>query len=254
MSICAPKPFGSKFLKGGYGYWPLWWYGQKNKLHDMSGHGLDVFPTDGAYFDGQGYYFDGVDDTLRDAGNRRILTLQTVGTWQSLYLTDDEVPPEGTAIGTGTSLGINIHGDSPKLTGKIALYPEYCPNIIYFNCRYNRFSVLDVSRVTTLEILGCLDNNISTLNVSASTGLTGIWCFDNNIPTLDVSALTKLSTLSCYNNSMDESAVDAVLCALASHSVEDGTLQIQGNAPPSLDGEDCKYILVHDLGWSVTTD
>jgi len=219
----------------------------------MSGHGNDLTPH-GAYFDGQGYYFVFGDYMLSAAGNHPI-SEYTEGSWHSLYLTDDEVPLRGTAIGTGIKLAINIFGESPLLTGKIALYPEHCPNIIYFNCRYNRFSAVDVSKITTLETFGCHRNYyISTIDVSASTKLNMFTCSENNISTLDVSTLTKLSFLWCFSNSMNESAVDAVLCALAGHSVEDGTLRIEGNAPPSPDGEDCKYILVHDLGWSVTTD
>ena len=56
MPICAPNPFGccggSRLLKGGYSYWPLWWYGQRDELPDMSGHGVTLYPSD-AYFDGQ---------------------------------------------------------------------------------------------------------------------------------------------------------------------------------------------------------
>jgi len=301
MTICAPNPFGccggSRLLKGGYSYWPLWWYGQRDELPDMSGHGVTLYPNpNGAYFDGQGYYFDG-NDYLADAGGRKVLDENTKGSWHSVYLTEGAVPAKGSIWGTGTLLGLNNAGVSPKITGKIVLYPAYCPNLThlrcyqndisvlnvsamtsltylrcfdnnlsaldvsaltqltYINCGINNISVLDVSALTLLTTLGCYANNISVLDVSALTLLTLLYCFSNNISLLDVSALTLLKNLRCENNSMDQEKVDAVLCALKDHTeTENGTLNISGNAKPSQDGEDCKYILVHDLGWQVTTD
>ena len=253
MSICAPKPFGSKFLKGGYGYWPLWWYGQRSRLHDMSGHGNNV-TIYGAHFDGQGYCFSWGGKMISDAGNRP-LSNYTVGSWYSFYLTDDEVPPEGTAIGTGTHLGINIYSwYPPKLTGKITLYPEYCPNLFSLICRYNRFSAIDVSRVTNLEVLDCYDNlNISVLDVHALTNLIYFGCQNNNISFLDVSALTKLRKLHCHNNSMNQDMVDIILCDADNYGTSDGDLNISGNAAPSATGVACKNNLV-SRGWTVTTD
>ncbi len=272
MSICAPEPFGSKFLKGGYSYWPLWWYGQKSKLHDMSGHGVDLTPN-GAYFDGQGYYFDG-SDYLADADGRKIISELTVGTWSSVYLTEGAVPPEGSIRGVGTQVFMNDSGASPKITGKIVLRPEHCPNLTTFQCKNNNISVLDVSKITSLEYLycyinnisvldvsaltklirfSCRNNNISVLDVSKMTSLNFLWIFNNNISLLDVSAITGLSNLRCENNSMDQDMVDTVLCDLASHTTENGTLNISGNAEPSQDGKDCRDILVA-RGWSVTTD
>ncbi|RLG24082.1 hypothetical protein DRN85_08265 [Methanosarcinales archaeon] len=273
MSICAPKPFGSKFLKGGYGYWPLWWYGQKSKLHDMSGHGLDLTPS-GAYFDGQGYYFDGSDDYLADAGGRRILHQNTKGSWHSVYLTENEVPTEGSARGIGTKLYFNVSGTSPKLTGKIVLHPEHCPNLTHLGLYYNSFSVVDVGGLSTLiytscsfnnvsyfNIIGasslqkcfCSDNNISYIKTDGLTSLLAFVCNDNNISSLNASSFVLVTDLRCHNNNMNQSAVDAVLCDMASHTTENGGLNISGNELPSSDGEDCRDILAA-RGWSVTTD
>ena len=252
MSICAPKPFGSKFLKGGYSYWPLWWYGQRNKLHDMSGHGVDLTPS-GAYFDGQGYYFDGVDDYLADAGGQKFLYDQTEGSWHSIYLTEGDVPAKGSVQGTGTYLRLATY-HTPVITGKIVLRREYCPNLTKLDCYLNQITVLDVSTITSLVRIACAANCLTALDVENLIKLEFLSCHTNNISALNLNRLTALKWVYCRYNSMDESAVDAVLCALASHSVENGNLQIHGNAPPSSDGEDCKYILVHDLGWSVTTD
>jgi len=281
----------------------------------MSGHGVDLTPS-GAYFDGQGYYFDGSNDYLIDAGGRKILQEGTTGSWHSIYLTEGTVSAKGSIWGTGTMIKLNSSGTVPKITGKIVLRAEYCPNLWYFNCGlnsisvldastviglknlycyynsisaldvsaltnleylncrfniisvldvsaatklrsiycdYNSISALDVSALTNLEYLNCRFNIISVLDVSAATGLTTLECNGNNISLLDVSAITGLSTLKCHYNSMDQDMVDTVLCDLASHTTENGTLNIQGNAPPSPDGEDCRDILVA-RGWSVTTD
>ena len=252
MSICAPKPFGSKFLKGGYSYWPLWWYGQKDKLHDMSGHGVTLYPS-GAYFNGQGYYFDGVDDYLIDDYGRKIIYNGSNGVWYSIYLTNDEVPAEGSVRGTGTLLRIAPMFVDPRLTGKIVLHPEHCPNLENFSCQRNHLSFLDVSEVVTLVYLYCRNNHLSFLDVTRLTSLTTLWCNDNYFSFLDLSTLTLLKSLECHNNSMDQSAVDTVLCDMDSHGTSGGHLTIQGNAAPSATGVACKDNLVA-RGWSVTTD
>ena len=216
MTICAPNPFGccggSRLLKGGYSYWPLWWYGQRDELPDMSGHGVTLYPN-GAYFDGQGYYFDGSNDYLVDAGGRRILDTWTAGSWHSVYLTEGTVPPEGSIRGTGTSIGLNTAGKTPKITGKIILHPESCPNLTEIRCYNNNISVLDASKLTSLTVLRCYYNNISVLDVSKLTSLVNLNCLCNNISVLDVSALTSLDVLSCYGNNisvLDVSALTAL--------------------------------------------
>jgi len=213
MTICAPNPFGccggSRLLKGGYSYWPLWWYGQRDELPDMSGHGVTLYPS-GAYFDGQGYYFDGSDDYLADAGGRKVLNNRTKGSWHSVYLTEGAVPAKGSIWGTGTELRLNSSGTAPKITGKIILRPEYCPNLTTFWCCNNSISVLDVSKITSLEYLYCQGNNISVLDVSALTSLKILYCYMNNISVLDVSNLTLLTDLICVSNNISVLDVSAL--------------------------------------------
>ncbi|RLI18892.1 hypothetical protein DRO54_09550 [Candidatus Bathyarchaeota archaeon] len=210
MSICAPKPFGSKFLKGGYSYWPLWWYGQKSKLHDMSGHGVDLTPS-GAYFDGQGYFFDGSNDYLIDGDGRKVFREGTTGSWYSIYLTEGTVPAKGSIWGTGTRIKLNTAGTAPKITGKIVLRPEYCPNLWYFDCGSNNITVLDASTVIGLRNLYCYGNNISVLDISALTNLEYLNCRANyNISVLDVSALTKLRSIHCDRNNISVLDVSAL--------------------------------------------
>ena len=290
-SSCCMK---GKFLGDrGYSYWPLWWYGDQDKLNDFAGNCM--LSVSGAYFDGVGYHFDGTNDYLIDAGGRKILQDGTAGTWSSIILTDGEVPPEGSIQGTGTELYLNIVGTAPKITGKIILSPYYCPNLTVLhcynnsisvldvstltsltdficagnsisvldvsaltaltmlNCRGNSISVLDVSALTALRILRCYDNSISVLDVSALTLLTEVHCRDNSISVLDVSALTALTTLYCRNNSMNQAMVDTVLCDMNAHGTSNGALYIRGNAVPSATGLACRDDLV-SRGWAVMVD
>jgi len=200
MTICAPNPFGccggSRLLKGGYSYWPLWWYGQRDELPDMSGHGVTLYPS-GAYFDGQGYYFDGNDYLIDDDG-RRVFREGTLGSWHSIYLTEGVVPAKGSIWGTGTKIKLNTAGTAPEITGKIVLRSAYCPNLTHLYCENNDISVLDVNQVTSLKYISCYANNISSLNVSALTELTYLHCCCNDMSTLDVSGATKLEQLYCY--------------------------------------------------------
>jgi len=275
MSICAPKPFGSKFLKGGYSYWPLWWYGQKSKLHDMSGHGFDLTPS-GAYFDGQGYYFDGSNDYLVDAGGRKVLSEYTQGSWHSVYLTEGEVPVEGSVRGTGTRLVFSNDFSSPQITGSLVLHSEYCPNLTYLECRRNLLTTIKLYKLpsltvvdcnsniltasnfnlyglTSLQSLYCYYNPLGSLDVTGLTSLQNLYCYNNQLVFLDVSAVSTLKYLFCYNNYMNQDMVDTVLCDMDSHGTSNGTLNISGNEAPSATGVACKDNLVA-RGWSVTTD
>ena len=182
-------------------YIPLAECGQQSPLIDQSPQNCDLTPS-GAYFDGAGYYFDGTDDYLVDAGGRKVLQDGTTGTWSSIILTDGEVPPEGSIQGTGTKIYLNIAGTAPKITGRIILYPDYCPNITALNCSSNSISVLDVSNLTSLTALYCSSNSISVLDVSNLTSLTALYCLGNPISVLDVSNLTSLVFLRCSSNSI----------------------------------------------------
>ena len=248
-SSCCMK---GKFLGDrGYSYWPLWWYGDQDKLNDFAGNCM--LSVSGAYFDGNGYHFDGINDYLIDADSRKVLQDGTEGTWSSIILTDGEVPPEGSIQGTGTKLCLNISGTVPKITGKIILYPDYCPNLTDLRCYNNSIFVLDVNALTLLTLLSCSGNSISVLGVSALTLLTVLNCYSNSISVLDVSALTSLTYLHCGGNSMNQAMVDTVLCDMAAHSTSNGTLNISGNAVPSATGLACRDDLV-SRGWTVTVD
>ena len=209
MTICARNPFdcrgGSHLLVGGYSYWPLWFYGQRNELPDVSGHGVTLYPS-GAYFDGQGYYFDGSDDYLADAGGRRVLDKKTRGSWHSVYLTEGTVPAKGSIWGTGDVLWLNFYGAAPKIKGKIVFKPEYCPNLTHLFCNNNNISVLDISGFTGFQIISCHNNNLSAFDTNGLVSLTELWINDNNLSALDTSSLTSIRVISCAGNNL--SALD----------------------------------------------
>ena len=197
-SSCCAK---GKFLGDqGANYWPLWWFGDQDSLNDFAGDCM--LSVSGAYFDGDGYYFDGVNDYLIDVDGRKVLSDGTLGTWSSILLTEGEVSPEGSVQGTGTVLYLNTSGTAPKITGKVVLHPEYCPNLTHLHFYNNNISVCDVSGLTSLTSLRCDSNNISVCDVSGLTSLTYFHCGANNISVLDVSALTSLTSLRCYNNNI----------------------------------------------------
>jgi len=257
MSICAPEPFGSKFLKGGYSYWPLWWYGQKSKLPDMSGHGVTLYPS-GAYFDGQGYYFDGSDDYMLDSYGRKIIGDPTKGSWSSVYLTDGEVPAEGNVMGAGTEIWLNTSEASPKITGKIVLHHKYCPNLKRFGVVANQLSSVNISDIKTLEGFWCYRGTVSTINVSKLPSLVIISLHTNYIANIDISGSPLIDYFNSRSNSMDQDAVDKVLCDINSFGTSSSGMiyayiAVYDNTAPSAAGIACKNELV-SRGWTVTTD
>ena len=180
-SSCCAK---GKFLGDpGYGYWPLWWYGDQDKLNDFAGNCM--LSVSGAYFDGDGYCFDGSNDYLVDAGGRKILQDGTAGTWSSIILTDGEVPPEGSIQGTGTELCLNNAAVAPRITGKITLCSNYCPNITTLRCYGNLISGFDVSTTTSLTGLYLACNSMS--QAAVDTILCDVAAYGTSNGTLNVS-------------------------------------------------------------------
>ena len=243
-----------------------------NKLPDMSFYGKDV-TVYGAYRSARGWTFDGTDDYILDTDGRKVLREGTTGEWEDLILTDGEVPVWGSVRGRGTKLYF-CNNQAPKITGKIVLYPEYCPSLTHLYCYENSISVLDVSALTNLTYLSCSTNSISTLDVSALTNLTTLYCSNNSISvldvsaltsltylscgnnsisTLDVSALTNLTTLYCGNNSMNSAMVDTVLTDLDNGGAINGTVNISDNAVPGAAGLTAKTNL-EGKGWTVMVD
>ena len=263
-----------RICKGGVDNYPLWWYGQSNRLQNF-GDRTNFLTPHGAVFQENGYYFNSANaDYLEDIYGRHLISDGTNGLWSQLYLTDSAVLPCGSIIGTGDRLYLTTDV-IPYITGKVVLYPEFCPNLKHFKCRVNKVSVFDVSRILLLTYLNCYNNNISVLDVSKLINIETLICSNNLITTLDVLNLINLASLSCHdlllsnldvsnnskitellcnNNLMDQAAVDKVLCDANAWNTSGGTLDISGNTAPSSTGTDCKNDMVNNRGWTVTTD
>ena len=262
-----------KIYKGGVDNYPLWWYGQSNRLQNF-GDRPNFLAPHGAVFQKNGYYFNSDNsDYLKDAYGRYLIKDGSNGMVSLLYLTNGAVPPCGSIVGSGGKIYLS-DGQTPLITGKIILFPEYCPNLYYVRCCNNQVSTLDISRMEKISFLVC-DNNlisildvkqlkdllylrcygneISVLNISQATDIYSVYCNDNQIATLDVSNNSKITTLDCHNNLMDSAAVDIVLMDADTWGTSGGTIDISGNAVPGPDGDTAKTNLVN-RSWSVTVD
>ena len=72
--------------------------------------------------------------------------------------------------------------------------------------------VLDASKWTKLQILGCHVNQLTALNISANTELEELICYENKLSTLDVSTNTKLKKLNCDDNQL--TVLDVSTCTV----------------------------------------
>ena len=241
-----------KIYKGGVDNYPLWWYGQSNRLQNF-GDRPNFLTPHGAVFQGNGYYFNSANsDYMEDIYGRHLFSKGTEGVWSYLYLTNSTVPPCGSGIGTGTNFYLS-YDVAPKITGKIILYPEYCPNLINLFISFNKISTLDVSRLIKLVILDCSHNDYSTLDVSRLLALETLYCGGTFLHVLDIKNNSKIKTLGCPSALLDQSAVDKVLVDANAWGTSGGTLDISGNTAPSQTGIDAKNDLVN-RNWTVTTD
>ena len=223
-----------KIYKGGVDNYPLWWYGQSNRLQNF-GDRPNFLTPHGAVFKGSGYYFDGNDDYMVDVYGRHFFREGTLGIWSYCYLVnsvDNEIPPCGSIVGSGSKLYLS-HSTVPKIVGKVIAYQEFCPNLVFFTCYNNSVSKVDISRIISL---------------------TSFHCNSNLITTLDVSNNSKITALECQNNQMGQPAVDKVLCDANAWNTSGGTLDISGNTAPGQAGIDAKNDMVNNRGWTVTTD
>ena len=91
------------------------------------------------------------------------------------------------------------------LTGlNVSEIPEikYFTALIYFDCKDNMLTSLDLSNNTALTYLNCYDNLLTSLDVSNNAALTYLNCYDNLLTSLDVSNNAALTDLSCSYNQL----------------------------------------------------
>ena len=80
---------------------------------------------------------------------------------------------------------------------------EFFTSLKKLDCYHNKFSSLDVSKLTALEELLCYQNpNLTKLDVSKNTKLTKLTVWENDLTSLDVSKNTMLTNLNCRRNKL----------------------------------------------------
>ncbi|PJB14779.1 MAG: hypothetical protein CO118_06765 [Flavobacteriales bacterium CG_4_9_14_3_um_filter_32_8] len=99
-------------------------------------------------------------------------------------------------IDTLTSLDVSFKNIS-DLTGIEAFIA-----LIYFNCRYNQITNIDVTQNTALTSLICAQNYLTSLDVTQNIILTDFQCYQNQLTSLDVTQNNTLSKLRCDGNSL----------------------------------------------------
>ena len=188
-----------KIYKGGVDNYPLWWYGQSNRLQNF-GDRPNFLTPHGAMFQGNGYYFNSDNsDYMEDVYGRHLIEQGTNGLWSYIYLGNISLPACGCAIGSGDKIVFSA-GQDPRITGNFSLLQQYCPNLTILNCRYNKVVTLDVSQIVSLIWLVCAGNSLSVLNVASLTSLELLNCNYNSITSLDVANLVNLDSLECSGN------------------------------------------------------
>lgn len=89
------------------------------------------------------------------------------------------------------------------LTGlNVSEIPEikYFTALIYFNCKDNMLTSLDLSNNTSLTYLDCGENQLTSLDLSGCTALVELHCGENQLTSLDLSGCAALTELQCYMN------------------------------------------------------
>jgi hypothetical protein len=175
-------------------------------------------------------------DTKR-AGN---LSLNMAG-----FNIHDSIDVSGDPVVKLISVGFNL------LT---SLNVSNCTALFSLNADSNdSFSDIDVSGCTALHDLSATSNQIAVIDLSTCPALVSVFLSTNQLMSLDVSNCVTLSELDVSANALTESAVDAILAALDSNGLSDGTVDLSGgtNAPPSAAGLTSKSNL-EGKGWSVS--
>lgn len=97
-------------------------------------------------------------------------------------------------IGTCTS---TINGTIVGANIKI-----YGTDIIYFDCRDEQLTSLDVTQCPALQSLNCSGSQLTSLDVTMNSLLSNLTCDRNQITTLDVSKNNLLLSFSCTDNKL----------------------------------------------------
>ena len=70
------------------------------------------------------------------------------------------------------------------------------------NCEYSQLTELNVQGCTSLKVLKCHENKLTELNVQGLTSLQELYCSSSKLTALNVQGLTALKELRCYRNQL----------------------------------------------------
>ena len=87
-------------------------------------------------------------------------------------------------------------------------------NITAVGCSNNRFTGLDVSKNTALELLVCSNNLLTSLDISKNTELQYLKGQDNLLANFHLGKNLKLAEIYLSNNKLTESALNSIFTAL----------------------------------------
>ena len=103
-------------------------------------------------------------------------------------------------IANATSIDLEGNDELTSLVG--IKYFTGLEKLICYDCDSENLKSLDVSGMTSLEILYCGFSSVTTLNVTGCTSLRSLDCSCCNLTSLNVSSCTGLMELSCYENNI----------------------------------------------------
>ncbi|WP_394775347.1 T9SS type A sorting domain-containing protein [Flavobacterium sp.] len=93
---------------------------------------------------------------------------------------------------------LNIQGGSIKDVTGIKDFASL--KELYLN--YQQLTSLDISGMTTLQVVQIYGNNLTNINVNGLSNLESLTCGSNELTTLDLTGLTNLTYLDCGQNSI----------------------------------------------------
>ncbi|QAA82943.1 T9SS type A sorting domain-containing protein [Aequorivita sp. H23M31] len=94
----------------------------------------------------------------------------------------------------------SLNNDPNKITNLQGI--EYFGNLIELNCSGNLLSTLDVTALTSLQILKAYFNELTSINVTGLVNLENLWVSGNQLPSLDLSTLQNLKWIFCSDNQL----------------------------------------------------
>jgi Leucine-rich repeat (LRR) protein len=80
----------------------------------------------------------------------------------------------------------------------------YNSALVYFNCRNNQLTGINLYNLMDLQVLNCASNQINSLDLLFNTSLTHLTCWNNQLSSLNLLYLSNLVEVSCSGNQLTE--------------------------------------------------